>query len=187
MKRVLFLLLSAAVMASCATQKNPSAVRVVERAVTVEVPVEKVVEVAVPQRFSGSIEISKRDLRLMVLDSLSRPMLTLPIACGINYGQKEEEGDMKTPEGNFTIREINDSSAWKHDFKDGLGMIEGAYGPYFIRLWTNPHTGIGIHGTHLPSSIGSRATEGCIRLTNDDLKRLVRYIYVGMPVRILPD
>ena len=44
---------------------------------------------------------------------------------------------MKTPEGDFTIREINDSSAWKHDFKDGLGMIEGAYGPYFIRLWTN--------------------------------------------------
>ena len=72
-------------------------------------------------------------------------------------------------------------------FKDGLGMIEGAYGPYFIRLWTSPHTGIGIHGTHLPSSIGSRATEGCIRLSNDDLRELIRYIYVGMPVRILPD
>lgn len=186
MKQLLMLLL-AVTMVACATQKNPSAVRVAERVVTVELPVEKVVEVAVPQRLSGSIEISKRELTLTVLDSISRPMLVLPIACGKNYGQKEKEGDMKTPEGDFTIREINDSSRWKHDFKDGLGEIDGAYGPYFIRLWTNPHTGIGIHGTHLPSSIGSRATEGCIRLANDDLLRLVCYIYVGMPVKILAD
>ena len=41
--------------------------------------------------------------------------------------------------------------------------------------------------THLPSSIGERATEGCIRLRNEDLEELVRYIYVGMPVVILPD
>lgn len=176
-------------LASCATQQTPTSVRVVEVPVRVEVPVE--VEVEKPhsslQRQSGMILISKREMRLTLLDSLQNPQLVLPIACGKNYGQKEKEGDMKTPEGNFTIREINDSSTWKHDFKDGLGMIEGAYGPYFIRLWTNPHTGIGIHGTHLPSSIGSRATEGCIRLSNDDLRELIRYIYVGMPVRILPD
>lgn len=183
----IFGVMIALVSISCATQQTPSAVRVVEREVRVEVPVERIVEVSVPQRLSGSIEISKRDFRLTVRDSLDRVMLSLPIACGKHYGQKEKVGDMKTPEGNFTIREINDSSHWKHDFKDGLGLIEGAYGPYFIRLWTEPHTGIGIHGTHLPSSIGSRTTEGCIRLTNDDLKRLVRYVYVGMPVRILAD
>lgn len=183
------LLLPLCLLVSCATQKNPSAVRVVEVPVRVEVPVE--VQVEKPhsslQRQSGMILISKREMRLTLLDSLQNPQLVLPIACGKNYGPKKEEGDMKTPEGDFTIREINDSSAWKHDFKDGLGMIEGAYGPYFIRLWTNPHTGIGIHGTHLPTSIGSRATEGCIRLANDDLRELVRYIYVGMPVRILAD
>ena len=185
-----FLIFTALVsLASCATQQTPPSVRVVEVPVRVEVPVE--VEVEKPhsslQRQSGMILISKREMRLTLLDSLQNPQLVLPIACGKNYGQKEKVGDMKTPEGNFTIREINDSSTWKHDFKDGLGMIEGAYGPYFIRLWTSPHTGIGIHGTHLPSSIGSRATEGCIRLSNDDLRELIRYIYVGMPVRILPD
>ncbi|MBR5820025.1 MAG: L,D-transpeptidase [Alistipes sp.] len=176
-------------MGSCATQQTPPSVRVVEVPVRVEVPVE--VEVVKPhptlQRQSGMILISKREMRLTLLDSLQNPQLVLPIACGKNYGQKEKVGDMKTPEGDFTIREINDSKSWKHDFKDGLGMIEGAYGPYFIRLWTPPHTGIGIHGTHLPSSIGSRATEGCIRLSNSDLQELVRYIYVGMPVRILAD
>lgn len=192
MKQTLFLLSFAAcllLLEACSTQRQPAAVRVVEIPVRVEVPVELPVEKphSSLQRQSGMILISKREMRLTLLDSLQNPQLVLPIACGKNYGQKEMEGDMKTPEGDFLIREINDSSAWKQDFKDGLGMIEGAYGPYFIRLLTPPHTGIGIHGTHLPTSIGSRATEGCIRLANDDLRELVRYIYVGMPVRILPD
>lgn len=192
MKQTLSLLSFAAcllLLGACSTQRQPAAVRVVEVPVRVEVPVEVSVEKphSSLQRQTGMILISKREMRLTLLDSLQNPQLVLPIACGKNYGQKEMEGDMKTPEGDFLIREINDSSAWKHDFKDGLGMIEGGYGPYFIRLLTPPHTGIGIHGTHLPISIGSRATEGCIRLANDDLRELVRYIYVGMPVRILAD
>ena len=48
------------------------------------------------------------------------------------------------------------------------------------------HTGIGIHGTHAPESIGTRATEGCIRLNNDDLERLVDLIYPPLSVVITP-
>jgi lipoprotein-anchoring transpeptidase ErfK/SrfK len=47
-------------------------------------------------------------------------------------------------------------------------------------------TGIGIHGTHNPASIGTLATEGCIRLKNEDLQELRRLVDVGTPVRILP-
>lgn len=51
---------------------------------------------------------------------------------------------------------------------------------------TPGHRGIGIHGTHDPASIGTRATEGCVRLNNSDLLELVKkYVYVGMPVVIL--
>ena len=64
-------------------------------------------------------------------------------------------------------------------------MIAGAYGPYFIRLLTPPHRGIGIHGTHAPESIGTRATEGCIRMNNDDLRELRPYVEPGMKVEIL--
>lgn len=60
------------------------------------------------------------------------------------------------------------------------------YGPYFIRLLTPPHEGIGIHGTNDEASIGSRASAGCIRLHNDDLRRLLRYVRIGMPVFITP-
>lgn len=38
----------------------------------------------------------------------------------------------------------------------------------------------------IPESIGSRATEGCIRLNNDDLERLVTLIYPPLTVVITP-
>ncbi len=107
-----------------------------------------------------------------------------PIAIGKNSGEKTCVGDMKTPTGNFSVDEILDSRTWTHDFKDGKGEIEGAYGPYFISLVTG-WEGIGIHGTHLPESISTRSSEGCIRMGNDDLLELkTEYIYVGMTVLI---
>mgnify|MGYP002747020231 CR=1 FL=1 len=78
------------------------------------------------------------------------------------------------------------------DISRGLGdvykrqEIEGAYGNHFIRLETPGHKGIGIHGTHDPLSIGTRATEGCIRIKNSELERLVSLIRVPTTVIITP-
>ena len=46
-----------------------------------------------------------------------------PIACGRALGNKEKPGDMKTPEGLFSVQQIQDASAWTHDFGDGKGEI----------------------------------------------------------------
>ncbi|MBM3418961.1 MAG: L,D-transpeptidase, partial [Bacteroidetes bacterium] len=46
--------------------------------------------------------------------------------------------------------------------------------------------GIGIHGTHLPNVIGSRASHGCIRMKNEDLLSLRATIRPGVPVIIVP-
>ena len=62
-----------------------------------------------------------------------------PIACGRALGNKEKPGDMKTPEGLFSVQQIQDASAWTHDFGDGKGEIRGAYGSHFIRLKTPGH------------------------------------------------
>ena len=110
-------------------------------------------------------------------------------AIGKNQGQKTVAGDMKTPIGVFCIDEIIDASSWTHDFGDGKGEIQGAYGPWFISLDTNNLSkgqwgGIGIHGTHDPGSIGKRASEGCIRLKNDDVAALKKLVRVGMKVVI---
>jgi lipoprotein-anchoring transpeptidase ErfK/SrfK len=111
---------------------------------------------------------------------------TFPVAIGKNAGDKQAVGDNRTPEGEFSITSIEDSRRWTHDFGDGKGPVKGAYGPWFIRLSTPNWKGIGIHGTHDPASVGTAATEGCIRLKNPDLIRLVARIAPGTRVTILP-
>ncbi|MDR1509254.1 MAG: L,D-transpeptidase [Synergistaceae bacterium] len=101
------------------------------------------------------------------------------IAVGKNTGDKQRVGDMRTPEGEFPIVQIQNASKWTRDFKDGKGPTRGAYGPYFIRLGTPGWTGIGIHGTHAPDSIGTNVTEGCIRLSNENVQALRKMVKVG--------
>ena len=132
------------------------------------------------------ILIDKGDMSLKVFNPSGEIMMEFPIGVGINYGNKVEKGDYRTPEGVFKVQQIQDASNWKHDFGDGNGEIAGAYGPCFIRLFTPPHTGIGIHGTHDPASIGTRCTEGCIRLHNENVDVLKDFVYPGLPVIILP-
>lgn len=130
------------------------------------------------------IVVSKQDMRLRVYDYKGTKLMDYGIACGKNFGQKHKVGDMKTPEGMFFVQSIEDASDRTHDFGDGRGEIQGAYGPYFIRLDTLGNKGIGIHGTHDPLSIGTRATEGCIRLNNNDLVELVNVVRPGMMVLV---
>jgi hypothetical protein len=132
------------------------------------------------------IIIDKQKMELSVFDLDGACLNTFPMGCGKSYGNKMQEGDNCTPEGVFRISDIENSSGWKHDFNDGKGEITGAYGPWFLRLSTEPHKGIGIHGTHLPNSIGTRCTEGCIRLHNDDIAKLKELAYCGLTVIILP-
>lgn len=137
------------------------------------------------ERQAKFIVISKETMTLTVYGQNVNKIAEYGVAVGRNPGNKQKPGDMKTPEGTFEIQQIQDASHWTHDFKDGKGEIKGAYGSHFIRLLTPPHRGIGIHGTHDPSSIGTRATEGCIRLNNNDLLELVKMVRVGMPVIIV--
>ena len=108
---------------------------------------------------------------------------TYEVAVGRNPGDKEYVGDNRTPVGTFTVQSIEDSRAWTYDFRDGKGPIRGAYGPWFIRLRTR-WKGIGIHGTHDPDSLGSMASEGCIRMHNSELEELKQFASSNMKVVI---
>ncbi len=130
------------------------------------------------------VKIAKDRFRLYV-NRGDQKIAAFPVAIGSNPGDKQEVGDRRTPEGTFKLIQIQDASYWTHDFGDGKGPIDGAYGPWFLRLETG-WKGIGIHGTHDPSSIGKRVTEGCIRLTNENLEILKGQIGVGTVVVITP-
>ena len=59
-------------------------------------------------------------------------------------------------------------------------------GPYGTRWLGLSARGYGIHGTNDPSSIGTAASNGCIRMYNEDIEALFDITVVGTPVRILP-
>ena len=132
------------------------------------------------------IIVDKESMTLKLFDYTGNILNIYGISCGKNLGNKQKIGDLKTPEGVFHISEIEDASTWGHDFKDGKGKIEGAYGPWFLRLEIPGHKGIGIHGTHKPESIGTRDTEGCIRLNNKDIADLKDKVNIGMVVIVMP-
>lgn len=126
--------------------------------------------------------IVKKDFSLSAFRGTER-LAVYGIAIGENQGDKQEVGDCRTPEGIFTVESLHDSSAWVHDFGDG--PVEGAYGPWFIRLKTG-WQGIGIHGTHDPSALGKMTTEGCIRVKNEHLLEIVENVDEGTVVVIDP-
>lgn len=132
------------------------------------------------------IIIDKPALMLYLIEE-SDTIFATPVCVGANFGNKQRKGDMRTPEGSFSISQIQNSSSWRHDFGDGNGAVKGAYGPWFMRLRIPGWRSIGIHGTCFPESIGTRDSEGCIRLQNDSLSRLHSLVSPGLPVIILPD
>ena len=131
--------------------------------------------------------IDKQALTLTYYDADGNAAATYGVACGSGYGNKTKRGDHKTPEGTFKITQLLYAKGLSHDFGDGTGPIVNCYGPWFFRLGVPGYIDIGIHGTHLPESIGSRTTEGCIRLKNEDVLKLKPLVFVGMTVIILPD
>lgn len=142
------------------------------------------------------INISKRNRTLYVYESRctgTTLIAAYPVCLGANSGDKERRGDYRTPEckngENFIISEISDASNWHHNFGDGRGYMP-AYGKWFMRLKGNfEWTGIGIHGsTGNHYSIPGRASEGCIRLRDEDIIHLKEnYAYIGMKVYIERD
>lgn len=59
-------------------------------------------------------------------------------------------------------------------------------GPYGTRWLGLSKKGYGIHGTNNPSSIGTAASNGCIRMFNSDIEELFDITNTGTVVRILP-
>lgn len=150
------------------------------------------------ERKNCFILISKKDYYLYVYEAQGNDTVMLAkydCAFGLKKGDKTKQGDMRTPHcvnmfKPFHISEIKNSGTWRHNFGDGRGNIL-SYGPYFMRLKLNSHKvasnrSIGIHGaTNNKLSVPGRASEGCIRLRDNDIKELREtYAFVGMKVYI---
>lgn len=95
-----------------------------------------------------------------------------------------------TPTGRFTIANKAVNPAWTAPNSPWAGAYANetvaggsAENPLKAR-WMGIVNGVGIHGTGIPGSVGSRASHGCIRMTVPDVIDLYPRVPVGTPVLI---
>ncbi|WP_237717748.1 murein L,D-transpeptidase family protein [Pontibacter sp. BAB1700] len=105
-------------------------------------------------------------------------------------GDKQYEGDNKTPEGRYTINDKNLNSAYYKNL--GVSYPNAANRREAARLGKPVGGDIKIHG--LPNKmpfIGRMHrlldwTAGCMAVTNDEMEELYRAVPVGTPIEIKP-
>ena len=107
------------------------------------------------------------------------------------------DGSSITVEGNEVVRKSADGQMIPFDVAEGReivankNMIIPPFGTtqrkYTGVLGTNRLNlgdGYALHGTDVPSSIGTSVSHGCVRLRNEDIETLYQMVPVGTPVYI---
>lgn len=124
------------------------------------------------RRVVTKLLVNRRTLRVTLYRSGKRVM-RFPIGVGAR--------STPTPAGRFWIRE---KLRYKRDPLYGdRALGTSAYAPN-LEDW--PLGGvIGMHGTGEPWLIPGRPSHGCIRIRNQDIRRLYRAVPVGTPLRIV--
>lgn len=105
-------------------------------------------------------------------------------------GHKQFQGDMKTPEGKYTINDKNPNSAYRKNL--GLSYPNKADREFARQQGKNPGGDIKIHGlaqhfAHMGAA--HRQTDwtyGSIAVTNPEIDELFARTPVGTPIEILP-
>lgn len=148
-----------------------------------------------PERFPDGttidrIVVEKATRKLSVFRE-GRVLKTYTIALGANpVGHKEEEGDMKTPEGVYTIDYRNPQSDFHLALHVSYPSVQDS--AHAAERGVSAGCDIMIHG--LPNGQGANAdnyrdkdwTAGCIAVTDEEIEELWRITPDGTPIEIRP-
>ncbi|NEP63136.1 MAG: L,D-transpeptidase [Symploca sp. SIO2G7] len=143
-----------------------------------------------------SILIEKSNYRLTVFYNL-QPIKSYPVVLGSNpTGDKLHEGDRKTPEGIYHIRDLYPHPSWSKfiwlDYPTPQSWREHFRAKLEGKInWLLPIGGeIGIHGvpTGMDTLIEQRSnwTWGCPSLKNSDVDEIYQFVGRGSLVEIVP-
>jgi murein L,D-transpeptidase YafK len=146
--------------------------------------------VSAPDLYADSIVVEKGERRL-TLFFRGAPIRTYGVALGRNpIGDKERQGDGRTPEGVFRIEFRNPNSkfhlALRLNYPDAAHLIRAE------ALGVSPGGDIMIHGlpkgyeAYGPAHRDDNWTEGCVALTNQEIEEIWRAVRDGTPVEIKP-
>lgn len=127
---------------------------------------------------SHIILVEKRSQRLLVLSKQNGSLIienSYLCSTGKTSGNKQESGDMKTPEGIYFLQKKIDSSALPPKYGAGAYVLNYPNG--FDKLKKRKGYGIWIHGTNEPDRLEkSMDTQGCVILKNESFIDLAKYI-----------
>lgn len=138
-----------------------------------------------PAPVAASIRIDKSERMLFLLDKAGQPLAAFSVSIGsasdpLPIGQLEIRTAVREPMFTF-------NPALPRDARKGDTRVNIAPGPnnpvgvYWLGL-NKPHWGI--HGSPEPARIGQAETNGCVRLTNWDVQRLVQAVRIGLVVDV---
>lgn len=106
--------------------------------------------------------------------------IAFPVAVGTS--------DHPTPTGDFEIIQKQTNPTWfppDSPWAAGLGPVPpGVSNPLGTRWMGTSAPAIGMHGTPTSSSVGTRASHGCVRMYIHDAERLYDLVDIGTPVYI---
>ena len=129
--------------------------------------------------------------RKLLAYSNGKLIKTYTIALGRSpEGDKEYEGDKKTPEGTYTINDKNSRSAYHKNL--GISYPNADDIRHAKSLGESPGGAIKIHGLRNGTGIISKFhrwfdwTMGCVAVTDKEMDELYDAVPVGTPIEIRP-
>ncbi len=166
----------AQIEAAIANPAGPRIIRVKLRRLEPDVTREDIA-----RRHPTIVTVHRRGFRLRLFKDLER-VASYPVAVGM-------PGHI-TPAGRYEIANKAVDPAWSAPDKPWAGAYRnevvagGAPDNPLKARWLGIVDGVGIHGTDAEWSIGTRASHGCIRMTESDVIDLFDRVSLGTPVLI---
>ena len=136
------------------------------------------------------VVVHKAERKLMLMSG-AKVLKTYKVALGGNpTGHKQQQGDSRTPEGNYVLDFRNAHSQFHRALH--ISYPNAADRASAKRRGVSPGGDIFLHG--LPNGYGAVGsahtlhdwTDGCIAVTNDEIEEIWRVVKDGTPIEIKP-
>lgn len=143
--------------------------------------------------YASAVVIYKNARTLELLDEYGAAYRNYKIALGGNpVGPKQYEGDMRTPEGLYTIETRNQDSKYHLSLKISYPNQQDK--AYAKSMGLNPGGDIFIHGVPNEKNMlegffyrfKPEWTQGCIAVSNNDIEEIWSLVGDGTPITIYP-
>jgi lipoprotein-anchoring transpeptidase ErfK/SrfK len=105
-----------------------------------------------------------------------------------NYAVAVGQRGWETPHGNFKVLQMQRHPKWRQPITGEIieSGPDNPLGDYWVGFWTEGAYQIGFHGTNQESLVGKPVSHGCLRMRNQDIKRLYQQVSLGTPVSVRP-